>query len=62
MKILLSYKGKYTFNVLTEAKRLAKEKGCKIKDIGTIELNQMDYGVSLSVWSKDNKFITNCAC
>ena len=64
MKVLYGYQGKrqYRFNVVTEAKRLTKEKGRKIKDIDHIELIYCPWGVSLGVFDKDNRLITNCAC
>ena len=51
----------YAFNVVAEAKCLCKQKGYKIKDLRTIRLTHMPWGMSMALFTKDGKFMTNCA-
>ena len=63
MNIIYRFKdSQHIFNVVTEAKRLCKDKGVKIKDLGDIRLTQMDWGLSMALFDKNGKLITNCAC
>ena len=60
MKVILGKK--WQVDIVKEAKKLAKEKGVKIKDIGMVRLTHHNWGIALSVWHKDGSFITNEAC
>ena len=42
---------------------IVKEQGkAKMKDIGEVKINYRDSFIGLSVYDKEGKFITNCAC
>ena len=49
-------------DIVAEAKTLCKEKGIRIKDLGTIQITQMTWGISLAIYTKSGDYITNCAC
>lgn len=48
-------------NLQKEIKQLAKDAGVYLKDVGRAELRHHSWGIGLSIYGKDGKFITNMA-
>jgi hypothetical protein len=59
MTILVKYSDGNAIDVEKEAKELARSKGVRVKDIGSVELIHKDWGICLNVYDYSGRFITN---
>jgi hypothetical protein len=50
MTVVVKYSDGNTIDVEKEAKELARSKGVRVKDIGSVELIHKDWGICLNVY------------